>query len=68
MKFKTELVEKYMAEHEISKAEFCLRCNITMRDLNKLLMHDFSLSSYRALDIAQLLGVALNELIGYRKS
>ncbi len=61
--YKTELIEKYIKDNKISKAEFCKRCGISLRTLNKVLTNGGDIRATNAYKLAKLLHCYLNDFV-----
>ena len=63
MKFKIELIEKYMKENNLTKIEFCKQCGITISALNRFLASDTSLRGHVLYKIVITINARAGELL-----
>ena len=52
---KTEIIENYIKEHNLSKNKFCKMCNVNIQTLNKILKNDFRFRVNALFKIARVL-------------
>lgn len=61
--YRIDLIEKYIEENKISKAEFCRRCKITRECLKKIYNNDLNVRVKKVDRVAQILGIAIYEFV-----
>ena len=61
-RIKTELIEKYMDENEVSLEEFCRISNICKSDIQKIFVQDFDFGIDVIFKLAKLLKIEVFEL------
>ncbi len=63
MEINTQLIEQYIKNNNISKAEFCKRCNISSQTLRQILSNERTNMTYSIINIADILNVEINDLL-----
>lgn len=61
-RIKTELIEKYMDENEVSLEEFCRISNICKSDIQKIFVQDFNFGIDVIFKLAKVLKIEVFEL------
>lgn len=61
-RIKTELIEKYMDENEVSLEEFCKISNICKSDIQKIFVQDFDFGIDVIFKLAKVLKIEVFEL------
>lgn len=61
-RIKTELIEKYMDENEVSLEEFCKISNICKSDIQKIFAQDFDFGIDVIFKLAKVLKIEVFEL------
>jgi len=61
--YRTEIIEKYLKENKISKAEFCRRCGISNTVLKNIYMQNGQIYLRGYAKVCDLLGIKLKDLI-----
>ena len=61
-RIKTELIEKYMDENEVSLEEFCRISNICKSDIQKIFVQDFDFGIDVIFKLAKVLKIEVFEL------
>ena len=59
---KTEMIEAYMQENNLSKTKFCKMCKISPSTLNKIMSNDGNFGIIALFKIARVLGVHIHQL------
>ena len=59
---KTEIIENYMKEHNLSKNKFCKMCNVNIQTLNKILKNDFRFRVNALFKIARVLKIEVYQM------
>lgn len=61
-RIKTELIEKYMDENDVSLEEFCRISNICKSDIQKIFVQDFDFGIDVIFKLAKVLNIEVFEL------
>ena len=61
--YKTELIEKFLAENNLCKTKFCKQCRIGLMTLKRIYRNDLTLRVGVLLRIADILGILPSELL-----
>ncbi len=61
-RIKTELIEKYMDENDVSLEEFCKKSNICKSDIQKIFVQDFDFGIDVIFKLAKVLKIEVFEL------
>ena len=60
---KTELIEKYLRDNNLSKRKFCKICKISTSTLNKIMNDDGHFRLTALFKIARVLGIYVHQLV-----
>lgn len=58
-KIRINLIKFYMWENNLSKEEFCELCNISVKTLDKIFKHDYSIKVESIENISKVINVPL---------
>ena len=61
---RTELIEAYLLEKELSHTKFAMECGIHLRMLERILENDLSVDAYMLARVAIKMGTSVDELLG----
>ncbi len=59
---KTEIIEKFILENEISKTKFCKMCKISPNTLNKIIANDFNFEIVALFKIARVIKIEVYQM------
>ena len=59
---KTEIIEKYMLENNISKTKFCKICKISPNTLNKIMANYFNFEIVALFKIARIIKIEVYQM------
>ena len=63
IKYKTNLIKKYLKDNKIGKVEFCKRCGISLRTLNKVLTDSGDIGSFNAVKLVTFLHCQIKDIV-----
>lgn len=61
-KLRTDLINKYMRENNITKREFCKKCKISHSQLKRMYKNDFDFYIESLYKVCKLLNVELKDM------
>ena len=60
-KIKTSLIQKYIKENNLTKQQFCKKCNISTSVLNKILNEQYNIHISALFKIAKVINIQVFE-------
>lgn len=66
--FKTEIIDQYLKNNNLSQQEFCLKCEIPLSSLKKILVHNLDFETIHIFKVARFLELHIKELFVKQKT
>ena len=67
-RIRTEIIESYMKEHDLTAGELAVRCGIRLRTMKRILKNDWTVNAGLFARVAITIGVSVDELVGFTQN